>query len=132
MDQAARGSRPSTGTVLIEAPESPVLIFPVEPDPMRAAMFVDGLSKLIPFEVRWARSPRFPERLSPGRAPRRRTSNRRQSLRVSTRGWGAFLTSRMTIWSTHSINSNDIPPLPVLGRGGFLLGSASPLRGAAP
>ena len=41
------------GTVLIEAPESPVLIFPVRADdPMRAAMFVDGLSKLIPFEVR--------------------------------------------------------------------------------
>jgi hypothetical protein len=40
------------GTLLIEDPEEPMLVFPVEADsPMKAVLFVDGIAKLVGLEV---------------------------------------------------------------------------------
>lgn len=40
------------GSLLLENPEAPVLIIPVEAEePMKAALFVDGLSKLLEISV---------------------------------------------------------------------------------
>lgn len=40
------------GTILLEDADQPVLVFAVEAaEPLRALMFVDGLSKLVPFKV---------------------------------------------------------------------------------
>lgn len=40
------------GTILVEDPDQPVLIFPVEAEsPFRAVTFVDGLSKVVGFTI---------------------------------------------------------------------------------